>query len=177
MKCFGFPVDFINMIKCMYFKTTCQANINGHLTKDINVKRGVKQGCPPSSALYVIAISPLLKRIKQDRSLEGVKLSEYGEKVIISAYADDVTVFVKAQAELDTVKEHLRTYELVSGAKLNQDKSEAVWIGKVENEPPLDITVKDQIKVELTSSPAMCYVSLPCIKLRINPPPKKRSII
>lgn len=146
MKHFGFPTDFIGMIKCMYVQTVCQVNINGHLTGKIDIKRGVKQGCPLSSALYVIAISPLLKTIKNDVRLEGIHIVEE-DKTVISAYADDVTVFIRSQQDLDIVKEHFKNYELVSGASLNHAKSEVVWIGNPTAQPPLDIEVKEEIKI------------------------------
>ena len=99
---------------------------NGVLTEAFAIKRGVKQGCPLSAALYILAINPLLKRIKNDKRLSGVKTSN-GERVVVLAYADDVTVIVKNERELDIVKEHLIFHEEVSGSKLNHDKRCLVW--------------------------------------------------
>ena len=58
------------MIKLLYKKSKVQINVNGILTKDFKIDREVKQGCPLSSALYVIAISPLLYKIKHDPRLQ-----------------------------------------------------------------------------------------------------------
>ena len=69
------------------------------------------------------------------------------ERIVLAAYADDITAFLKKQAELNRIRIHFNAYEEVSGAKLNQNKSEAVWVGKPELRPPLDMEVKDQIKV------------------------------
>ena len=72
MKHFGIPPVLIDMIKYMYVQTVCQVNINGHLTEKIDIKRGVKQGCPLSAALYIIAISPLLRKIVRVSLLQDV---------------------------------------------------------------------------------------------------------
>ena len=133
------------MIKLLYKKSKVQINVNGILTKDFKIDREVKQGCPLSSALYVIAISPLLYKIKHEPRLQGVQLST-AKRLKISAYADDVTVFVRNQAELDIIREHFNTYEAVAGAKLNNSKSEAVWIG--EGDPAMiNLAVKEEIKI------------------------------
>lgn len=142
---YGFPVKFISMIKLLYQKSKVQINVNGILTKDFEIHRGVKQGCPLSAALYVIAISPLLYKIKNETKLQGIRLST--DKILkVSAYADDVTVFIRNQTELEIINEYFNTYEAVAGAKLNSNKSEAIWIG--ETDPtPIKITVRKEIKI------------------------------
>lgn len=142
----GFEKDFIDIVKLLYAHSVVQINVNGVLTEKIQIRRGVKQGCPISAALYVLAINPLLKRIKCDGKLSGTRTSS-GERVVISAYADDITVIIKNQKELDRVNEHFRFYEEVSGAKLNNDKTEGVWFGKSERRPAINIQEKDEMKV------------------------------
>uniref|UniRef100_A0A3B1IXG2 Reverse transcriptase domain-containing protein n=1 Tax=Astyanax mexicanus TaxID=7994 RepID=A0A3B1IXG2_ASTMX len=107
--------------------------------------KGVKQGCPLSAMLYVIAISPLLNRIKHDKNIKGIRVNE---RLVLklTSYADDVTVFVKNQHELNVVNQHFKMYELVSGARINLDKTEAVWLGR-NDPPPLNTSIKEKIKV------------------------------
>lgn len=131
------------MIRCLYAKSITCVNVNGQLTDTFNVSRGVKQGCPISSALYVIAISPLINVIKNDERIKGVTIGS--EVVKISAYADDVTGFVQTAEEFYAVCEHFDMYEKVSGARLNREKSEAIWVGKEEERFPINLTVKEKI--------------------------------
>ena len=138
LKEYGFKKEFINLIKLLYIESTVQVNVNGVLTDTFEIKRGVKQGCPLSAALYILSINPLLKRIKNDKRLTGVKIGS-GERVVVQAYADDVTIIIKNQRELDIVNEHLSMYEKVSGSKLNQDKTEGVWFGRNETKPKVSI--------------------------------------
>lgn len=58
------------------------------------------------------------------------------------AYADHaVTVVIKDQCEMDALAEHLVRYEQASGAKLNPDETEGVWIGSEQNRTDINIQV------------------------------------
>ena len=146
MKSYGFPESFIHLIRCLYVKSSVCINVNGILTEPFNVERGVKQGCPLSAALYVLAISPLIKTINSERLISGTRVG-LAPKITAMAYADDVTVVIKNQMEMDVLTNHLNLYELASGAKLNHDKTEGVWIGVESNKRDLNIKVKDEIKI------------------------------
>uniref|UniRef100_A0A8B9GNW5 Reverse transcriptase domain-containing protein n=1 Tax=Astyanax mexicanus TaxID=7994 RepID=A0A8B9GNW5_ASTMX len=144
MEFYGFSKKFINILKLLYKKTVVQINVNGVLTDKFEIKRGVKQGCPLSAALYIMAISPLLNRIKSDKNILGVKyLNDY---VKISAYADDIAVFIKNQEEWQIIQEHFKFYEEVSGAKLNTNKTEGIWMGEKDH-PQIEIELKEEVKI------------------------------
>ena len=67
------------------------------------------------------------------------------------AYADDVTVVIKNQMEMDVLTNHLNLYELASGAKLNHDKTEGVWTGVESKKRDINIKVKGEIPKKVTS--------------------------
>lgn len=48
-------------------------------------------------------------------------------EIKLTAYVDDITVFVKNQKDLNTISECLCLYEKASSAKLNWSKTEALW--------------------------------------------------
>lgn len=146
MKKYGFPNSFIDMVKLLYARSTVQINVNGVLTDPFEIEKGVKQGCPVSAALYILAINPLIKRINRDMNIQGITIST-GQKVTALAYADDVSIIIRNQAEMNIVNKHFELYEEVAGAKLNQDKTEGVWMGVEENKPEINVIVKDEIKV------------------------------
>uniref|UniRef100_A0A3B1KIV4 Reverse transcriptase domain-containing protein n=1 Tax=Astyanax mexicanus TaxID=7994 RepID=A0A3B1KIV4_ASTMX len=93
-----------------------------HTLRSFRFKGRVKQGCPLSAALYVLSISPLIQKIKNNNELSGIYIN--GKRFIISAYADDITVIVKSRTELEIIENHFNEYEHASGAKLNMAKSE-----------------------------------------------------
>ncbi len=82
-----------------------------------------------SGQLYALAIEPLLRllRIK----LAGILVNEKpgAEAIKLSAYADDITVMVRNSYDIQGLKEALKIYEGASSAKLNWEKTEALWCG------------------------------------------------
>uniref|UniRef100_A0A3B1IMU6 Reverse transcriptase domain-containing protein n=1 Tax=Astyanax mexicanus TaxID=7994 RepID=A0A3B1IMU6_ASTMX len=141
----GFCEHFINLVKCLYVKSTVKVNVNGQLTEQFEISRGVKQGCPLSAALYILAISPLIKCIKDDPRIQGVQIN--GNKYVISAYADDITVLVKSNKDLEY--KHFKNYEKVSGAELNKDKCECIWIGDTGSKSKFSIDIQEQKQIKI----------------------------
>ena len=59
--------------------------------------------------LFVLAISPLIKRINSDGGIRGCLLGAY--RVSALAYADDITVIIREQSEPVALKQHLAHME------------------------------------------------------------------
>ena len=68
-------------------------------------------------------------------------------KVAALAYADDVTVIIKNQLEMDALTCQLIWYEEAAGAKLNPSKTEGVWIGDEVDKTNINIQIKQKIKI------------------------------
>lgn len=62
LKAYGFKHNLINIIKLLYVQSTVQINVNSVLIEQIEIQRGVKQGCPLSLSppLYILAINPII---------------------------------------------------------------------------------------------------------------------
>ena len=87
------------------------------------IERSVRQGCPLSPLLYVLALEPLLRRLRDGEArpaLRGVYLTG-SVRAKISAYADDITVFVSRRLDILPVKKAVERYEKVTGAKVDFD--------------------------------------------------------
>lgn len=69
--------------------------IGGGLSCPIPVKRGIRQGCPLSGQLYSLAIEPLLCKLRNE--LQGLMIPGdiSGLRYSVSAYADDVNIFIR----------------------------------------------------------------------------------
>lgn len=76
--------------------------------------------------LYSLAIEPLLHKLR--KSLVGVNLPGCETNFKLSAYADDVVVIVKKQEDIDTLVENINGFGVLSSAKINWGKSEAVQL-------------------------------------------------
>ena len=66
----------------------------------------VRQGCPLSPLFYVLILEPLLRSLRDERArpaLRGVSLTG-SVRVKISAFADDITVFVDILADKKAIE-------------------------------------------------------------------------
>ena len=118
-------LKWLNLFYCR--PKSCVLN-NGWANDFFEIQRGVRQGCPLSPYLFVLSVEVLAKAIRENKSIKGIFVNS--KEIKLSQYADDTTLI------LDSTKESLRGslktlddfYE-VSGLKLNDKKTEALWIG------------------------------------------------
>jgi hypothetical protein len=121
----GFGPVFRGWIAAMYCNICSVVKVNGHLSESFSIARSVRQGCPLSSLLYVLALEPLLRKLEFSSGIPR----ELGCGRFTSAYADDVTVIVSDISEIEVIGTTLREYEAVTGAKINHEKSVGLQLG------------------------------------------------
>ena len=92
--------------------------VNGKRSEAFAIEWLVRQHCPLSPLLYVLALESLLHMLRDEKTnlaLRGVPFAgRFRAKV--SAYADDTTVFVCIHFDLLAVKKAVERYEEVAGA-------------------------------------------------------------
>ena len=66
---------------------------NGHASDFFQLHGGVRQGCPLSGLLFVLAIEVLAQAIRENENIYGLKINDTELK--LSMYADDLTAFIK----------------------------------------------------------------------------------
>jgi len=103
---------------------------NGFATKHFNLSRGVRQGCPLSGILFVIGVEILSNAIKRCREIEGIQIDP-NKSIKITQYVDDTTVFVKDIRSVHRLFDLLQQVENCSGLRINQCKSEILWLGSL----------------------------------------------
>ena len=82
--------------------------------------------------MFIIAIESLACKTRQSDQIKGIKLpfENYPKnEARISLYADDITLFVTDERDIQEVIRILDDFALFSGLKLNERKTEAIWIG------------------------------------------------
>ena len=93
--------------------------------------RGVRQGCPLSSYLFVLSTEVLSSKIRQEPSITGIKI--FGHEIKLSQFVDGTTNLFCA--DLISVENALKTvgdFGRLAGLKLNIKKSgESNLVGKV----------------------------------------------
>ena len=63
LKHLGFGKDFITWIQTLYSTPIAYIKNNGYISDQIDIKRGVKQGCPISSLLFIMCVEVLAIKI------------------------------------------------------------------------------------------------------------------
>ena len=128
---FGFGERFIHWIELIYSNASTRININGFLTKRVPLKCGVRQGCPLSALLYVMIIEILALQLRANPNIVGFTINS--EKIISSHYADDSVIKITQNRCFKEVYKELADYERATGAKVNYDKTQGLWLGKWRN--------------------------------------------
>lgn len=83
----------------------------GGLSTLINVKKGIRQGCPLSGQLYSIAIKPFLSKLRNGLTGLQINTAALQHSIKITAYADDVTVKIRNSKDVEFLKESLESFE------------------------------------------------------------------
>ena len=129
---FNFGPSVIRWIDiCYNHIESCVLN-NGWATDVFKLERGVRQGCPFSPYLFVLGVEILAEKIRKNETIKGIWVSE--NEIKVSQYADDPTLILNGSKEsLIYALQVLENFSLVSGLRLNNRKTEALWIGTSKN--------------------------------------------
>ena len=103
--------------------SSCVLN-NGHASEPFLFERGVRQGCPLSGLLCVMAIGVLVQKIRRSKMIKGNEIEYNGSQEIkLSQYADDTTALLSDSESVMQLLELLGLFERCSGLKINESKS------------------------------------------------------
>ena len=109
--------------------SSCFVN-NGHASESFLLERGVRHGCPLSGMLFVIAIEVLAQKIRRSKMIKEIEFEYNGSQEIkLSQYADDTTALLNDSESVTQLFELLGLFERCSGLKINESKSELLWLG------------------------------------------------
>jgi len=98
------------------------------------VFRGIRQGCPASALIFVLAVEVMaikLRETKQIRAIE-IKLNSTTGNLKICQLADD-TLFLKSKHEITIAMNIIEEFGNLSGLKLNKNKTEGIWLGRLKH--------------------------------------------
>ena len=147
----GFGEGFISWVKALYNGVVSRVKVNGALSAPVKQGRGVRQGCPLSPLLYVLVIEPLAVALRRDRVFVGLQIpGSGGQAAKVMQYADDTTVLVSSDRDLESVMVQVDKYCRGSGSKVNFKKSAVMvtegWKGRSGEQHGLAVC-EDGIKV------------------------------
>ena len=121
--------------------------INGKLSKPFDIKRSVRQGCPLSMILFIIAQEPLYRMLKYRLMNYSPRLPN-NMKICVMGYADDSSVVLNSDVGIRDSFKVLHEYEIATGARLNFEKTSIFGLGKWKDR---NIWPMSNLKVETKS--------------------------
>ncbi|XP_047259884.1 uncharacterized mitochondrial protein AtMg01250-like, partial [Capsicum annuum] len=108
-----------------------------HAKDFFKYSKGLKQGDPLSPTLFIIAAEEFSRSLKELLKLKNFKLfgmPRGSPKLNHLAFADDMIIICKAEVgTLQPLTSTLEKYELVSGQRINKEKSALYFHEKVSN--------------------------------------------
>ena len=125
LESFNFGSSIINWIKLCYQNIeSCILN-NGWASGYFTLERGVRQGCPLSPYTFISCVELLAEKMRQNKGI-----SVQGKEIKISQFADDATIILDGSKESFTpALQDLERCSSISGLRLNNKKTEVLWIG------------------------------------------------
>ena len=89
----NFSENPISLIKSLQLNSKSKILQNGHLSDNIILGRGCRQGDPISLYLFVLAIELLSETIREYEGIRGILVR--GQEHRISQFADNTTLFMR----------------------------------------------------------------------------------
>ena len=85
---FNFGSAFIDMVRITYRGCTSVVQNNGFFSRSINIEKGVRQGAPNSSFLFLLCAEVLAIMLKEQSAIQGIPVKEI--IFLLGQYADDM---------------------------------------------------------------------------------------
>lgn len=127
LKKMGFADHLINLFMEFVMSARYQICHAGQEFGSIVPTRGIRQGDPLPSYLFLICmegLSALLTHYEQRKLIRGIRVARGAPAISHMFFADDTYIYCQAKADIaHQVTELLHTFEKASGQKINIDKS------------------------------------------------------
>ena len=130
----GFPLSFIRWFEILQKDNEVRIYNNGHSSGPIKTSKGLAQGSGLSPLLFIIAMDRLSNVINKNTNIVGVQHNGVVKKVDMAA-DDTVVCMTGTEANLRELSKVLEKFYLVSGLKVNFEKSVIMKIGPWSNSP------------------------------------------
>ena len=127
LKKFKFGTSFINWIRVLYKNPVSYVKNNGWMSSPLKLQRSVKQGCPISGLIFLLAVEVLSLQIKQSEEIKGIEIMNEE-----SNQATEIRMFIKSSTYIHSAL-NVNKFGLVSGLKLNLEKTEGILLGLSKN--------------------------------------------
>jgi hypothetical protein len=131
----GFCPKWIRWVSSLYTSASSTIKLNGVEGSAFPLARSVRQGCPLSPYLFILATDVLGHMLDDPRfGVEGLTFSG-GRKIRDQTFADDMALYLQGTREnMERTQRVLDIFCKASGAKVNWNKTAAIWASKREKD-------------------------------------------
>lgn len=120
--------------------------INGNLTDNITRNKGIRQGCPLSPLLFILALEPLLHNIRKEEGIKGITIEEKSYK--IRAFADDIIITTQEPNQsIPAAMDIIKKYGKLMGLKINYQKMKLLT-KNLTQEKKIELQEKTGLEIE-----------------------------
>eukprot|EP00745_Piridium_sociabile_P023672 TRINITY_DN36_c0_g2_i3.p1 TRINITY_DN36_c0_g2~~TRINITY_DN36_c0_g2_i3.p1 ORF type:complete len:188 (-),score=17.16 TRINITY_DN36_c0_g2_i3:34-597(-) len=128
LRAYGFGEQLCKWIRTFYENIKSAVIVNGQTSKWFDIERGCRQGDPLSPYLFVLCAEILAIMIREDTNIKGIVINNKEHK--ISQFADDAQLLNSGDKKsFERSIDLITRFGNVSGLQLNEEKTQAVWLG------------------------------------------------
>ncbi|KAL9660376.1 hypothetical protein QQ045_025189 [Rhodiola kirilowii] len=164
MLALGFNENWVRKVIMCVKTVTYRVKINDNISEEFKPSRGLRQGDPISPYLFLLCAEWLtctVDKYQELRLVKGIRICRNAPIITHLMFADDCVLFLKAKPDcVMRLTEILKSYEAVSGQKVNFQKSEVVCSSNVPDVLRREIVDKLGVNIVETHSN---YLGLPLI--------------
>ena len=137
LRAFGFKDTFVQWIQLLYSGAKSIVKVSRflsdpfHTHTHMHAQGGVRQGDSLSPLLYILIVEVFAISVRSDPKMKGIPVDSINHK--ISQYTDNTSLTVVSNKSFERLAYLFDLYEKVSGAKVNREKCEGLWLGSNHN--------------------------------------------
>ena len=132
LKYFGFGKNFVHMCKTVYCEASSVVQNNGFFSGVIRIEKGVRQGSPNSSFLFLLCAELLAIQLRKDPNIKGTQIG--GIANLLNQYADDMDIMTLAKQQgIKRIFDTLEYFYKNTGFKVNYDKTCVYRMGSLKD--------------------------------------------
>ena len=124
----NFGEKFIQWIEIIFQDNIGRILMNGYISIDFAITRGVRQGCSLSAYVYVIYLQALDCVLSSNAKLIGLPIPGRTSPRT-SLYADDLTLILWDKSKISEVQGIFTKFENATGSKINREKTQGLALG------------------------------------------------
>lgn len=122
LKAIGLPHRMLNLIFTLYSNPTAKVCVNGHLSNACSIANGTHQGCLLSTLIFVLTLEPLLRRLRANPDIKGIKITHHTYKLAV--FAEDILLFLtEPLTSISNLLKDFQTLHFLANLQINFTKS------------------------------------------------------